>query len=61
MNATTEVVHAANALTSWISGVTTEIRKLSGDVASLLDRNLAEKAKVDRAALAGLDALAQNS
>ncbi|BBX38133.1 signal transduction protein [Mycolicibacterium mageritense DSM 44476 = CIP 104973] len=59
MNATTEVVHAANALTSWISGVTTEIRKLSGDVASLLDRNLAEKAKVDRAALAGLDALAQ--
>jgi hypothetical protein len=59
MNATTEVENAANDLTSWISGVTTEIKKLSRDVASLLDRNLAGKSKVSRAALVGLDELAR--
>lgn len=55
MNPSTEVVYAANALTSWISGVSTEIEKLSRDVASRLERNLVGKSKVDRAALAGLD------
>jgi hypothetical protein len=59
MNATTEIAHAANDLTSWISGVTTEIKKLSRDVASLLDRNLAGKSKVDQAALVGLDELSR--
>ncbi len=37
MNPTTEVVHAANALTSWISRVSTETQKLSRNVASLLE------------------------
>ncbi|RYE40973.1 MAG: GntR family transcriptional regulator [Hyphomicrobiales bacterium] len=59
MNPTTEVVHAADALTSWISGVSAEIKKLSRDVASLLDRNLAGKSKVDKAALVGLDKLSR--
>lgn len=55
MNPTTEVVHAANALTSWISGVSTEVGNLSRNVASLLERDLVGKSKVDKAALAGLD------
>lgn len=57
MNPTTEVVHAADVLTSWISGVSTEIEKLSRNVASLLERNLVGKSKVDKAALVGLDEL----
>ncbi len=59
MNPSTEVVHAANALTSWISGVSTEIMKLSRNVASLLERNLVGKSKVDKAALVGLDEFSQ--
>lgn len=59
MNSTAEVEHAAHALTSWISGVSTEIKKLSRDVASLLDRNLAGKPKVSQAALTGLDDLSR--
>lgn len=55
MNPTTEVVHAAAALTSWIRGVSTETEKLSRNVASLLERNLRGKSKIDRAALVGLD------
>ena len=57
MKPDTEVVHAANALTSWTNGVSTEIEKLSRNVASLLERNLVGKSKVDKAALAGLDKL----
>jgi hypothetical protein len=59
MNPDNEVVHAADALTSWINGVSAEIKQLSKDVASLLERNLAGKAKVDKAALAGLDDLSR--
>jgi hypothetical protein len=59
MKPDTEVVHAANALTSWIKGVTTEIEELSRNVASLLERNLGGKPKLDKAALAGLDKLSQ--
>src|SRR6476661_2041841 len=55
MNPTTEVVHAAKALTSWIGGVSTEVGKLSKNVASLLERDLVGKSKVDKAALVGLD------
>ncbi|MDQ6739412.1 MAG: cache domain-containing protein [Actinomycetota bacterium] len=57
MNPTTEVVHAAKALTSWISGVSTEIENLSGNVASLLEGNLVGKSQVDKTALVGLDEL----
>jgi hypothetical protein len=59
MNSTTDVAHAADALTSWVSGVSTEIKTLARDVAALLDRNLAGKSKVSRAALTGLDELSQ--
>ncbi|MBT8163848.1 MULTISPECIES: cache domain-containing protein [Arthrobacter] len=55
----TEVVHSAQSLTSWIGGVSTGIKELSANVASLLERNLLGKAKVDKAALAGLDKLSQ--
>lgn len=54
-----EVVHAANALTSWTNGVSTEIGELSRNVASLLEQNLVGKSKVNKAALAGLDKLSQ--
>ena len=54
-----EVVHAANALTSWTRGVSREIEELSRNVASLLERNLAGKSKVNKAALVGLDELSQ--
>ena len=60
MKPDTEVVHAANALTSWTRGVSTEIELLSKNVASLLERNLVGKSKVDKAALAGLDKLSQD-
>jgi hypothetical protein len=59
MKPDTEVVHAANALTSWTNGVSTEIGELARNVASLLERNLVGKSKVDKAALAGLDKLSQ--
>lgn len=60
MNSTTEVSRAVDALTSWINGVATETKSLAKDVAALLDRNLAGKSKVSRAALAGLDELSRN-
>lgn len=56
MNPTVEVVHAAKNLTSWINAVSTEVEKLSGNVATWLEGNLAGKSKVDKAALVGLDA-----
>jgi hypothetical protein len=59
MKPDTEVVHAANALTSWTNGVSTEIGEFSRNVASLLERNLVGKSKVDEAALAGLDKFSQ--
>lgn len=55
MKPSTEVVHAANALTSWISGVATATERLSSNVASLLERNLVAGSKVGEAALLGLD------
>lgn len=54
-----EVVHAANALTSWTKAVSAEIEELSRNVASLLERNTVGKPKVDKAALAGLDKLSR--
>lgn len=59
MKQDTEVVHAANALTSWTKGVSTEIEELARNVASLLERKLVGKSKVDKDALAGLDKLSQ--
>lgn len=56
MKPTDEVVKTAAALTAWIGGVSTEVNKLSRDVAALLERNLAGKSMVDTAALVGLDA-----
>lgn len=57
MNPTTEVVHAAKALTSWIRGVSTEVEKLSRNVATRLEGNLVGKSRVDKTALVGLDEL----
>lgn len=59
MKPDTEVVHAANALTSWTRGVSTEIEQLSKNVASLLERHLVGKSKIGKAALSGLDKLSQ--
>ncbi|MBE4718602.1 MULTISPECIES: cache domain-containing protein [unclassified Pseudarthrobacter] len=55
MKPTVEVVHAASDLSSWMSGVCTEVTKLSSDVSSLLERNLADKSKAGKAVLKGLD------
>ncbi|WP_115788229.1 cache domain-containing protein [Arthrobacter silvisoli] len=55
-----EVVHAANALTSWTSGVSAEITELARNVAALMERNLAGKPKVDSSALAGLEQLSRD-
>lgn len=55
MKPTAEVEHVANALTSWISGVSTETQELSRNVAALLERNLAGQSKITKAALVGLD------
>lgn len=60
MSPAAEVVHAANALTSWLSGVSTEIDKLSRNVAARLEENLHGKSKVDKTALVGLDGLARD-
>lgn len=59
MNTDNEVVHAADALTAWISGVADETKKLSRNVASLVERNLAGRAKVGKTALVGLDEVAR--
>jgi hypothetical protein len=54
-----DVVPAADTLTAWIGGVSTEIGKVSVKVASLLEENLAGRSKVSKAALVGLDDLAR--
>jgi len=59
MNTANEVVHAADALTAWISGVSTRTNELARNVASLLEQNLAGKSQVDKAAMAGLDEVAR--
>lgn len=59
MNATAEVTQAANALTSWTIGLSNEIKTLSQEATSLLERNLAKKPKVDRLAMVGLDKLSR--
>ncbi|MET3949009.1 hypothetical protein ABIB49_003735 [Arthrobacter sp. UYCu512] len=59
MNTDDEVVHAADALTAWINGVADETKKLSKDVASLVERNLAGKSKVGKTVLVGLDEVAR--
>jgi hypothetical protein len=53
-----EVVHAAEALTRWLSGVYTETNELASNVASVLEKNLAAKAKAGKSVLAGLDKVA---
>lgn len=60
MTPTIEVVHAANALSSWIRPVSTEIEKFSKNIASRLEGNLVGKSKVDETALVGLDELARD-
>lgn len=60
MNVDNEVVHAADALTAWISGVSSKTTELSRNVASLLEQNLAGKSKLDKAGLTGLDEVAQD-
>ena len=55
MTPTTEVLHTADALSSWIRFVSTEVEKLSRSVATRLEGNLVGKSKVDKAALVGLD------
>lgn len=59
MNSSDEVAQAAHALTSWINGVSTEIKKLSGSVASLLEQNLVGGPKINKTALVGLDELSR--
>lgn len=59
MKPTPEVANATNSLTLWINGVATEVEKLSGNVVSLLERNLVGKSKVDKGTLTGLDELSQ--
>ncbi|MFE4198880.1 cache domain-containing protein [Paenarthrobacter sp. NPDC056912] len=54
-----EVAHAARALASWTSGVSTEIIHLAGSVAELMDRNLAGRPKVNSSALKGLEELSK--
>lgn len=50
-----EVAHAAATLSSWLSGVCAEVKTLAGDIASLLEGNLAGEPGINVAALAGLD------
>ena len=59
MNHDKEAAHAANALTSWIKGVSAGIKGLAGNVASLLERNPGGKSKIDKTALAGLEKLSR--
>ncbi|SEO11617.1 GntR family transcriptional regulator [Cryobacterium sp. TMT1-3] len=52
------LVQAVDALTGWFSAVSVEVSDLSGGVTALLEHNLGGKAKVDKAALVGVDDLA---
>lgn len=60
MKTDNEVAYAADAIASWVGGVSTEIRELSRTVASLVEQNLAGKTQIDEVALAGLDEVAQD-
>lgn len=53
-----EVARTADALTTWIRGISTESKELAKSVASLLERN-SRLGKVDRAALVGLGGVAR--
>lgn len=55
-----EVARATHALTLWTRDVSNEIKEFSGNVTSLLERNLAGKTKVDKAALGGLEQLSRD-
>lgn len=59
MNTDNDVVHAADALAAWISGVSSETKELAWRAATLLEQNLAGKSKIDKAALVGLDDVAR--
>ena len=59
MNPDAEILQAANALTPWFSGVADEIRQLSRNVASLLERSQVGRSKVSKVALVGLDELSR--
>lgn len=59
MNTDNEVIRAADALTTWINGVSAEARELSRNVGALLEKNLAGRTKINKEALAGLDEVAQ--
>lgn len=59
MKPPTEVLHAADALTTWFRDVSTEIDSLARDVASLLESNLGGRNKVDKAARVGLEGLSR--
>ena len=66
MTPTTEVLHTADALTSWIRFVSTEVEQLSRNVATRLEGYLVDKTKVDKNALVSLaefsrDFLTRNS
>jgi hypothetical protein len=50
-----DVENVAQALTAWISGISTEAEKLTENVASLLEQNLADKSTIGKGALLGLD------
>jgi hypothetical protein len=50
-----DVENVAQALGAWISGISAQAQKLTDDVASLLEQNLAGKSKIDKAALRGMD------
>lgn len=52
-----KVVYAANALTSWISGVSTEIEKLSRNVATGLEKSLDDKSNAVKTAQVDLSGL----
>jgi hypothetical protein len=50
-----DVENVAQALAAWISGISTEAEKLTENVASLLEQNLADKSTIGKGALLGLD------
>lgn len=55
MNLTNDVAHVTNALTSWISCVSTEVETLSRNVAIRLEGSLSGKSTVNKTVLAGLE------
>ncbi|SLK10425.1 cache domain-containing protein [Arthrobacter sp. P2b] len=60
MNTDSEVVHAADALTAWISGVSAETKELARNVTSLLEeKNPVGKSRISKTGLVGLDEVAR--